>query len=145
MAKADAWGAPGESVLSKRKAARDASLAGNARIIAEPAYRRLLAAEPILRRSIPELIVIFLLVVAAARVMSLMAWRDDIERNAKAVLGLAAGRTRQRADDRGNRRRSSASGMHQELLERTGQHGSMGARYVLAVTDRDFTVVAATP
>ena len=96
MAKADAWGAPGESVLSKRKA-RDASLAGNARIIAEPAYRRLLAAEPILRRSIPKLIVIFLLVVAAARVMSLMAWRDDIERDAKAVLGLAAGNSSTRS------------------------------------------------
>ena len=143
MAKADAWGAPGESVLSKRKA-RDASLAGNARIIAEPAYRRLLAAEPILRRSIPKLIVIFLLVVAAARVMSLMAWRDDIERDAKAVLGLAAGELVNAlmiAETGGD----PSSGMHQQLLERTGQHGSMGTRYVLAVTDGDFTVVAATP
>src|SRR5262245_55569417 len=143
MAKADAWGAPGESVLSKRKA-HDASLAGNARIIAAPAYRRLLAAEPILRRSIPTLIVIFLLVVAAARAMSLMAWRDDVERNAKAVLGLAAGEIVNslmltKADG------GQLPQMYRDLLERTGEHGLMGARYALAVTDRDFKVLAATP
>src|SRR3954465_9010999 len=91
MAKADAWGAPGGEGLSRQRAARQRGLAGHARVLAEPAYRRLLAAEPILRRSIPTLIVIFLLVVAAARVLSLLAWREDVERNAHAVLRLAAG------------------------------------------------------
>ena len=61
-------------------------VAGNARIIAAPAYRRLLAAEPLLKRSIPILIVIFLIVVASVRFLSLMAWRDDVERDAKAML-----------------------------------------------------------
>ena len=143
MAQADAWSAPDNTSLSRRKAARGANLAGNAGVLAEPAYRRLLAAEPFLRRSIPILIVIFLLVVAVARIMSLMAWRDDVEHNAKAVLGLAAGElvnalTIAKADGQAPR-------MYQELLDRTGQLGSMGARYVLAITDRDFTVVAATP
>ena len=91
MAKADAWGAPGGSVFVRRRAGAERRSAGHARIIAEPAYRRLLAAEPLLRRSIPTLIVIFLVVVAAVRVLSLLDWHDDIERNAKAMLALAAG------------------------------------------------------
>src|SRR5262245_12146014 len=144
MARTDAWGAPGEAVLPKRKAAREAGIEGSMRLFAEPGYRRLLAAEPILRRSIPTLIVIFLLVVAAARAMSLMAWRDDVERNAKAVLGLAAGEIVNslmltKADG------GQLPQMYRDLLERTGDHGLMGARYALAVTDRDFKVLAATP
>jgi two-component system cell cycle sensor histidine kinase PleC len=144
MAKADAWLAAGGRIFSKRKSTRESSLAGNARIIAEPAYKRLLAAEPVLRRSIPALIVIFLTVVAAARFMSLMAWHDDVERNAKAVLGLASGELVNalmlaKADG------DPLPRIHQELLQRTGQHGSMGNRYILAVTDKTFTVQAATP
>ena len=144
MAKADAWLAAGGRIFSKRKSTRESSLAGNARIIAEPAYKRLLAAEPVLRRSIPALIVIFLTVVAAARFMSLMAWHDDVERNAKAVLGLASGELVNalmlaKADG------DPLPRIHQELLERTGQHGAMGNRYILAVTDKTFTVQAATP
>ena len=59
MAKTDAWYAPGGRFFAWRKRRRKAAemLAGNAKIIAAPAYRRLLAAEPYLRRSIPTLIV----------------------------------------------------------------------------------------
>ncbi|RUY24366.1 hypothetical protein EN981_34045, partial [Mesorhizobium sp. M7A.F.Ca.CA.001.13.2.1] len=60
MAKADAWGAPGGTVFAHRETRGD-GLAGNTRLIAEPAYRRLLAAEPLLRRSIPVLIITFLI------------------------------------------------------------------------------------
>ncbi|TJW70488.1 MAG: PAS domain-containing sensor histidine kinase, partial [Mesorhizobium sp.] len=87
MAKADAWGAPGGTGFERREAGSD-GLAGNARLIAEPAYRRLLAAEPLLRRSIPALIIIFLLVIAVLRFLSLMHERDDVERDAKAILSL---------------------------------------------------------
>ncbi|MCB1452013.1 MAG: hypothetical protein KDJ43_00075, partial [Rhizobiaceae bacterium] len=65
-------------------------LAGNAKIIAAPAYKRLLAAEPLFRRSIPALIIIFLLVIAASRILSLTTLREDIERDGKAMLGLTA-------------------------------------------------------
>ncbi len=56
----------------------------------EESAGRLIAAEPYLRRSIPALIIIFLIVVAAARTMSLLAWRDDVERSARMTLGLGA-------------------------------------------------------
>ena len=93
MAKTDAWGATGGSFHARRTAASRAraGLMGNARLIAEPAYQRLLAAEPVLRRAIPVLIVVFLAVIAGARGLSLMNDRDDIERQAKGMLALAAG------------------------------------------------------
>jgi two-component system cell cycle sensor histidine kinase PleC len=141
MAKTDAWGAPGGTDFVRRKGN---TLAGNARIIAEPAYRRLLAAEPLLRRSIPALIVIFLLVVAAARFFSLMAWQEEIERNAKAILSLAAGElvNSMMVTAAGGELDQAAS---RDLLERTVQHGAMGSRHVLALTDGAFRITAVTP
>ncbi|MEZ5766096.1 MAG: PAS domain-containing sensor histidine kinase, partial [Xanthobacteraceae bacterium] len=59
-----------------------------ARLFAEPTYRFLLEMEPVLKRAIPVLIVVFLGVIAIARAVSLDASRDDIERNARAMLAL---------------------------------------------------------
>ena len=141
MAKTDAWGAPEGTAFVQRRAN---GLAGTARIIAEPAYRRLLAAEPLLRRSIPVLIVIFLAVVAAARFLSLMAWHDDVERNAKAILNLGAGQLAHSmmADPLSGTPTDIES---RNLLERTLQRGAMSSRHVLAITDDTFKVVATSP
>jgi two-component system cell cycle sensor histidine kinase PleC len=142
MANADAWNAPGGTIFARRRPAREAGPAGNAKIIAAPAYQRLLAAEPLLRRSIPALIVIFLAAVAVVRFMSLAASHDDIERDAKAVLALAAG-------ELGNglmlSNGTSSPGTVEDLLLTTSRHGGMGTRHVLAITDRNFKVVAVSP
>ena len=140
MAKADAWGAP-EGTIFERDETRGDGLAGSTRLIAEPAYRRLLAAEPLLRRSIPALIIIFLVVVAALRFLSLMNERDDVERDAKAILALAAGQLASSiaVDPNG------ASVAIQDLLENTGRQGAMGRSHVLAITDGAFKIVAVTP
>ncbi len=130
MAKADAWGAPGGTAFERRKARGD-GLAGNTRLIAEPAYRRLLAAEPLLRRSIPALIIIFLVVIAALRVLSLMNERDDVERDAKAVLALAAG---QMASAIAADPNAASNGAHRPAGE-AGRQGAMGRSHVLAITD----------
>src|SRR5690606_18508687 len=78
MAMADAWRAAGGGISAwrRKRGQRRAGIAGNAKTLVAPAYERLLAIEPVLRRSIPVLIVLFLCVVAAARVMSMMTWRD---------------------------------------------------------------------
>ena len=144
MAKADAWGAPDEIAVVRRRQARGAGLAGNTRLIAEPAYRRLLAAEPLLRRSIPTLIVIFLLVVAGTRFLSLMALRDDVERNAKAILALAAN------DMVNSLMLSAAEGealatAGQELVEGPVRQGAISRSHVIALTDQNFRIVAVSP
>ncbi|MER9103175.1 PAS domain-containing sensor histidine kinase [Mesorhizobium sp. M0848] len=140
MAKADAWGAPGGTVFAHRETRGD-GLAGNTRLIAEPAYRRLLAAEPLLRRSIPALIITFLIVIAALRVLSLMNERDDVERNAKAILTLAAGQLASSLATTSE----TAPGAIQDLLETTSRQGAMGRSHVLVITDSAFKIVAVTP
>ncbi|MDX8436037.1 ATP-binding protein [Mesorhizobium abyssinicae] len=140
MAKADAWGAPGGKAFERRKARRD-GLAGNTRLIAEPAYRRLLAAEPWLRRSIPALIIIFLIVIAALRVLSLMNDRDEVERDAKAILSLAVGQMASAIAADPNAATVSAA----DLMESTGRQGAMGRSHVLAITDGSFKIIAVSP
>ncbi|GAA2851290.1 two-component system cell cycle sensor histidine kinase PleC [Aminobacter aminovorans] len=144
MAKADAWGAPDETAFGRRKQARSAGLSGNARLIAEPAYRRLLAAEPLLRRSIPTLIVVFLIVVAGTRFLSLMAQRDDVERNAKAILALSAGELVNALMVGATTERPLAAAS-QDLLERTSQQGTLSRSHVVALTDQNFRIVAVSP
>lgn len=141
MGKADAWGAAERSSFANRRGGAPAALGGSADAIAAPAYKRLLAAEPYLRRSIPTLIVIFLLVVAATRVMSLLTLRDDIERDAKAMLGLATATmtsTLQIAKEPGPAAARLA-------VDSTAQSGNLGRRHVLLVTDAAFAVSAAAP
>ena len=142
MAGADAWGAPEGSTFARHNEER-ANVAGNARIIAAPAYRRLLAAEPLLKRSIPILILIFLIVVASVRFLSLMALRDDVERDAKAMLGLAAGEL-VNALMLAETGRSDAEAEARRLIQKTVQSGMLAGSHVLAVTDGSFKVVATT-
>ncbi|HMQ58987.1 MAG TPA: PAS domain-containing sensor histidine kinase, partial [Rhizobiaceae bacterium] len=63
-------------------------IVGQARIIAQPAYHRLLAAEPVLRRSIPILILIFLIVIFASRASVLLEERDRLLEEAQYGLSL---------------------------------------------------------
>ena len=88
MANADAYRAPtGKNYAKSRIDARGRNrLSGHIKLLADPAYGKLLAAEPYLRRAIPPLIIIFLLALALARSMSLLSWRDDTERTARATL-----------------------------------------------------------
>jgi two-component system cell cycle sensor histidine kinase PleC len=147
MAKADAWGAADGEVRPGRrswKSRRREGIIGNARMIAAPAYRRLLAAEPYLRRSIPILIVIFLLVVATTRCLSLMALRDDTERSARSLLGLAASQLSNAlmvAQSAG----PLESEAYRSLIEDAMRSGALGGRHALLVTDGGFRVIAASP
>jgi two-component system cell cycle sensor histidine kinase PleC len=133
MAKADAWGAPGGTAFE-----RCGGLAGNTRLIAQPAYQRLLAAEPLLRRLIPALIILFLIVVAAVRCVSLMNWHDDVERSAKSLLTLAAGQLTSTDV-------TASDGVAQELLETISRQAAMTSGHVLAITDGKFKIAAVTP
>ena len=140
MAGADAWSAPDGSTFARHNEGRD-NVAGNARIIAAPAYRRLLAAEPLLKRSIPLLILIFLVVVAMVRFMSLMALRDDVERDAKALLSLAAGEL-VNALMLTEAARGDLESEAQRLIQKTVQGGALADGHVVAVTDGSFKIIA---
>ncbi|WP_419913241.1 PAS domain-containing sensor histidine kinase [Hoeflea sp.] len=92
MAEARRAGATdGESLSSFREGPDWRSeLAGHAKLFAKPAYSRLVKAEPVLKRSIPVLIVAFLIVIAAARMTDLLNERGKLESNAKQATALTA-------------------------------------------------------
>ncbi len=143
MANTDAFGAAeGMRMPWKRNTRKpEARLIGNARMIAQPPYKRLLAAEPYLRRSIPALIVVFLVVVAASRLLSLMNQRDEIERDARALVAMSAGRLATSLDlsatdgaTLADRAASAVDEMSRKIFDR-GQ--------VIAVADGQLSIVAA--
>ncbi|MBX3597082.1 MAG: PAS domain-containing protein [Rhizobiaceae bacterium] len=83
MAVADAWSAAGRGLFARRSRARRIEEMHG---YDESGYRRLITAEPLLRRAIPALIVVFLLAVALARIMALMDLRDEMQKTASATL-----------------------------------------------------------
>ncbi|WP_369415100.1 ATP-binding protein [Acuticoccus kalidii] len=63
---------------------------GHVRLLAEPGYGQLLAREPLLRRAIPLLTIIFILVIAAYRVAITLDHRATAEAEARSQIGLIA-------------------------------------------------------
>jgi len=141
MASAYAWASP--TALFSRRGRLETEVTGNAKIIAAPAYERLLAIEPYLRRAIPVLIVIFLLVLAAARLLTLLNWRDDIEGDTKRHLGLAASNLAQSLQIAATESLAAAGGA-ETLIDEAVLRASIGDGWVLALTDSRFLITAAS-
>ncbi|MEM8665554.1 MAG: PAS domain-containing protein, partial [Pseudomonadota bacterium] len=72
------------------RARADARMNGHVRLLAAPSYSHLLAREPILRRAIPLLTVLFILVIAAYRVAIAVDHRETTEAEAQAQISLLA-------------------------------------------------------
>ncbi|EFM59215.1 PAS domain-containing protein [Brucella sp. BO3] len=89
MASTDAYGAPAGTHCESGRKKRRGRLSGHVSLLAGPAYSKFIIIEPILRRLVPTLIIIFLIILGVARVFSLLAWRDDIELQHKAALSGA--------------------------------------------------------
>jgi two-component system, cell cycle sensor histidine kinase PleC len=92
MARAAAASPSGARYLPFSKAFRAArpAISGHARLLARPAYQKLLAAEPFLRRLIPILIIIFLSIVGLARFVELYQVKLDREREARDMITMIA-------------------------------------------------------
>jgi two-component system cell cycle sensor histidine kinase PleC len=106
-----------------------------------PVHRKLLAAEPLLRRSIPALIVVFLIVVAAVRALSLMAHHDEIERNARTILALTSGEIASSIDAMQQASRQPGQ-MLDDAMAHVARKAALGTRHVVVVTDSRFVVEA---
>jgi two-component system cell cycle sensor histidine kinase PleC len=71
------------------KPAAGAGMSGHAKLFAQPAYERLIGAEPFLKHLIPILIVAFLVVVAAARYINISDNHDRLRSAAEQVTALS--------------------------------------------------------
>ena len=119
------------------------SIKGLAQSIAKPAYRRLLTAEPLLRRAVPVLIVAFLATIGVGAVVQMLDHRrqtaNDMMMTLDAAADLAAERLQQPLA-----RPADAHQRPQEVLARAlpAWATASGRRFLL--TNADGVVTAAT-
>jgi two-component system cell cycle sensor histidine kinase PleC len=120
------------------------SIKGLAQSIAKPAYRRLLTAEPLLRRAVPVLIIAFLVTICVGAVVQVLDQRRQTLENMvvslDAVADLAAERLQQPL-----KQPADALERPREVLTRAlpAWATSAGRRYFL--TNAEGVVAAATP
>jgi len=120
------------------------SIKGLAQSVAKPAYRRLLTAEPLLRRAVPVLIIAFLATICVGAIVQALDHRkqtlSDMVIALDAVADLAAERLQQplkHPDD--------AAARPQEVLTRALPDWATGAGRRFILTNREGVVAAAAP
>jgi two-component system cell cycle sensor histidine kinase PleC len=123
---------------------RDDSIKGLAQSIANPAYRRLLTAEPLLRRAVPVLIIAFLATICVGAVVQVLDHRrqtlNTMVTTLDAVADLAAERLAQPL-----KKPSDALARPQEVLAQALPPWAAGAGRRYLLTNADGTVLATMP
>ncbi|MCV0396230.1 MAG: PAS domain-containing protein [Rhizobiaceae bacterium] len=140
MARADALRAPEAMNFANRNRRRGAGKERKRmwRLESPPgADAGLVLTEPLLRRLIPAVTIGFLIATAFACVAALMAERDDIERNAKALLALTASELSHAVALSG-----SIDGVGERI--RSSSRLGIAAQGVLLVADEDQRIVQAS-
>lgn len=128
--------------ISETSKAEPGGMTGLARFLAEPAFQRLLALEPWLKRSIPILILVFLGVVFTARAVALMNDRDNAEHSARLFLSLLAdaGASAVLQAERSDFAPQTATDFDR-ILSRALPSEALDAGRVVLIVDTDGTVV----
>ncbi|WP_142416367.1 sensor histidine kinase [Bartonella massiliensis] len=91
MAKLDAYDAPTEMYAdSKSSAQNHKAQTKGVHLFSGSAYQKLLFVEPWLRRSLPFVIVAFLIILATIRFVSLYDWRNTIDKSTHSTIALLA-------------------------------------------------------
>lgn len=120
------------------------SIKGLAQSVAKPAYRRLLNAEPLLRRAVPVLIIAFLATICVGALVQVLDHRRQTLTNdalsLEAVADLAAERLQKPV-----KQPADAIGQPQLVLSRVLPSWAMGAGRHFLLTSADGVVTAATP
>jgi two-component system cell cycle sensor histidine kinase PleC len=122
---------------------RSDSIKGLAQSIAKPAYRRLLTAEPALRRAVPTLILAFLVTICVGAVVQVLDQRRQAIGNAtvdvEAVAEIVAARL-ERPNDKGG-----AAPRAEDVLRDAIPLWATAAGRRVFVTNTDGTIIASTP
>ena len=123
--------------------ARPDSIKGLAQSIAKPAYRRLLTAEPALRRAVPALIIAFLLTIGVGSVVQILDHRRqavaDAVHDIEDIADFAAERFNRLAAA------ESADGVRRDILERAlAARATMLGRNIL-LSNAEGIITAAIP
>src|SRR5215472_7308741 len=123
---------------------RSDSIKGLAESIANPAYRRLLNAEPLLRRAVPVLIIAFMLTVCIGAAVQVLEHRRQAVVDAKQSIAALADHFATAFDRRSRDGRSNWPRTSEALSDALPDWGAGGGRRVL-VSDADAKIIATLP
>ncbi|MDQ0324493.1 two-component system cell cycle sensor histidine kinase PleC [Rhodopseudomonas julia] len=122
------------------------ALAGHARLFIHPAYARLVRAEPLIRRLIPFLIVLFIVTLGMMRIVVLSDARGDIENKAKLTLGLLASSIATNLEEmRGQMPATAMSETYHGILANALPPGAEDSGRVTVLADPLGKIVAVDP
>lgn len=121
---------------------RDQAVRGLARSLSRPAYQRLLEAEPLLRRAVPILIVVFLVTVGAGAAMQIVGHRQQAVTEAQDSLVLMTGMTADNLAKHSGKELKTKIG---ELLQKSLPQRALVKGRQYFVTDTAGSVVASIP
>ncbi|HWM84157.1 MAG TPA: ATP-binding protein [Pseudolabrys sp.] len=115
------------------------SIRGLAQSIAKPTYRRLLNAEPALRRAVPVLIIAFLLTICVGAIVQVLDHRQQALRDMATSLEAAADLVAERLE------RDNAAGPLQDRLARATPGWASNVGRMALLVGADGTIVATVP
>jgi len=123
---------------------RSDSIQGLAKSIAKPTYRRLLSAEPLLRRAVPALIIAFLITICVGAVVQILEQRRQVLLQARHAIEaladeLAIELNQAAREGRGNSARNNAA------LERAMPAWAIAGARSIVVADAEGAIVASIP
>jgi len=123
---------------------RSDSIKGLAQSVAKPAYRRLLTAEPLLRRAVPILIVAFMLTICIGAAVQVLDHRRQAVSDATQAIEALADHLAAELD-----RPTREGPLHivrsSDAIERALPTWAAGAGRSILVADAGGTIIAATP
>ncbi len=125
--------------------ARSDSIKGLAQSIAKPAYRRLLTAEPALRRAVPVLIIAFLVTICVGAVVQVLDHRKQTLAEMTSAVAALADLMAERLDHPARETADTRPTPARDVLARAlPAWATASGRHVL-LSNPEGTVVAATP
>lgn len=147
MARALAGSASARRFADLLRKQRDAqSLTGHIRLLAQPAYQRLLTAEPFFRRAIPILCVVFIATLATYRALTLSYEHEETDQRARDDLTMIATTLAARlgAEEADLPELGFRTALQAALADSLPPRATSDARRIL-VADKDGLIVATAP
>jgi two-component system cell cycle sensor histidine kinase PleC len=147
MARALAGSASARRFAELLRKQRDAqSLTGHIRLLAQPAYQRLLTAEPFFRRAIPVLCVVFIATLATYRALTLSYEHEETDQRARDDLTMIATTLAARlgAEEADLPEQGFHTALQAALADSLPPRATSDARRIL-VADKDGRIVATAP
>jgi two-component system cell cycle sensor histidine kinase PleC len=121
------------------------SIKGLAQSVAKPAYRRLLTAEPVLRRAVPVLIIAFLGTIAVGAILQVLDQRRHVIASAARDIEIIAYLTGERLDRSAHDAKPEVGSRLRDQVDQAIPAFAIQSGRRIMVTDSHGTVIAANP